>query len=476
MSETKKSAMKAGIGYTVGNYLVKGIGFITTPIFARLMTTADFGIYNTFLAYESILYIFIGLTLHGSLKSANYHFKGRIDEYSSSVMLMPIIMAFLGIVLVTCFENQLSVLLDLEPEIILLMIIYSYCSGLMIFYQNRIALDYNYVEYLKLSAFNVLCNVILSIILMLTVFPSIRYMGRIVGGTVAYVCLACYVIHSLIKKSKPRYNKGYWKYGLKISLPLIPHGLAQILLLQFDRIMIKKIIGNSEAGIYSFAYTIYSLIQITCASLETVFSPWVFNKMHEGEERKKIKNMGTAFMIILAGIVTAVMLLCPELILILGGKKYVDSIYCAVPVLFAGFFAMTYCIPAVIEYYKEKTGYIAMGTTMAALLNAALNIIFIPRYGYVAASYTTLFSYIIYFVLHLIISRRMSGFFMIDLKKLLEAILIIMLSFGCTFAFKEQFSVRLILVIALMLIYGLMLERVLGRETIRHFIKGKKKF
>ena len=38
--------IKAGIGYTVGNYLLKGINFLTVPIFTRLMSTVDYGTYG----------------------------------------------------------------------------------------------------------------------------------------------------------------------------------------------------------------------------------------------------------------------------------------------------------------------------------------------------------------------------------------------------------------------------------------------
>lgn len=46
MSDNKK-VIKAGIGYTVGNYLLKGLSFITIPIFTRIMSTSDYGLYNT---------------------------------------------------------------------------------------------------------------------------------------------------------------------------------------------------------------------------------------------------------------------------------------------------------------------------------------------------------------------------------------------------------------------------------------------
>ena len=59
-----------------------------------------------------------------------------------------------------------------------------------------------------------------------------------------------------------------------------------------------------------------------------------------------------------------------------------------------------YNFPAVVEYYFEKTQFISTGTVLAAVVNLTLNFLFIPKYGYGAAAYTTLFTYILYFLLH----------------------------------------------------------------------------
>ena len=77
--------IKAGIGYTVGNILIKGINFLTLPLFSRLLTTEEFGVYNVFASYEAILYVVVGLSIHSSVRSANLEFKGHaknaVDDY-----------------------------------------------------------------------------------------------------------------------------------------------------------------------------------------------------------------------------------------------------------------------------------------------------------------------------------------------------------------------------------------------------------
>ena len=72
MSENKP--LTAGMGYVIGNYLIKGLAFLTLPVFARLMSTGDFGIYNIFVAYEGILVYIIGLALDNSFRSARYRY------------------------------------------------------------------------------------------------------------------------------------------------------------------------------------------------------------------------------------------------------------------------------------------------------------------------------------------------------------------------------------------------------------------
>ena len=84
----KSKVIKAGLGYTLGNYLLRGITFITLPIFARLMSTEDYGVYNTFFAYEAIVAILVGLALHSSLKNGKYKFVNAFNEYVSSIILL----------------------------------------------------------------------------------------------------------------------------------------------------------------------------------------------------------------------------------------------------------------------------------------------------------------------------------------------------------------------------------------------------
>ncbi len=64
------NAIRAGLNYTVGNLLTKGLSFLSVILFARLMSTGDYGIFNTFSSYVSMLGVVIGVAMHVSVRNA----------------------------------------------------------------------------------------------------------------------------------------------------------------------------------------------------------------------------------------------------------------------------------------------------------------------------------------------------------------------------------------------------------------------
>jgi O-antigen/teichoic acid export membrane protein len=183
-------------------------------------------------------------------------------------------------------------------------------------------------------------------------------------------------------------------------------------------------IGASAAGIYGFSYSIYSIISITGTSIDHAFAPWFYEKM-ENKEYSDIKKYSKdiSFGMLLLSIIA--ILFAPEAIKILGSEDYWEGVYTAIPLVVAGYFSFMYLIPSCVEYYYAKTKYIALGTSMAAVLNILLNYFFIKRFGYIAASYTTLFTYVLYFLFHYFMAWRIHGNSLFDTTAFLTYSLII---------------------------------------------------
>lgn len=413
MSDSK--ALRSGIGYTIGNVLIKGINFLTLPIFSRILSQEEFGVYNVFASYDAILFVIMGMALHASIQSANLEFRGQINRYTSSISLIYIGNAVLFSGIVALFYKQLSALLDLPPVAVLLLVLGSFSSALITLYNTRISLDYAYKKYLLVSACSSISNVGVSLVLILTVFRDQRALGRMIGSVVPLFVIAIVILITFFQKEKPRPNRAYWRFGIQYSLPIIPHGISQVLLNQFGRIMIRNMEGDGPAAIYSLAGNIKLILTIITDSIATAWNTWFYTCMDQGD-RKGIQKRSVQLMGLFFIFTVGLMALSPELVFILGGKEYDLAKYVAIPMVLDAFILFLYNIIVPSEYYSKKTTFIMVGTMVAAIINIALNYVFIQRLGFLAVGYTTLFAYICYLVLHIIISRKLVKFFILPLR------------------------------------------------------------
>jgi len=211
----------------------------------------------------------------------------------------------------------------------------------------------------------------------------------------AYIGLFAYSLY----RGKRLYSKNYWKYALAINIPLVPHFLSQTVLNSADRIMIEKMVDSSSAGIYSLAYSISVITVFLNNAMLQAMSPWTYRKLKNRKE-KDIQKIGFTALIIIAAIDLLFVALAPELVSVFAPRQYYEAIWIVPPIAMSVFFQFSYLLFADIELYYEKAKLIALSTSIGAILNVVLNYIFINRFGYYAAGYTTLFCYMFIAIIH----------------------------------------------------------------------------
>lgn len=445
--QADNKVIKAGIGYTVGNYLLKGLSFLTVPIFSRLLSTADYGIFNSYLAYQCILFLIVGLAMHASLKNARYKFEEDFAKYNSGCILIAVCSLMTWLVLGNIFYPLYGELVGFSRLVVNLLLLDSFGTALIQFFNVYVGLDYRYDSFLKLSAFNAVANLALSVVFILGVFPEERATGRILGNALPVIIIAVAIIRYFWRQAKPKFYPEYAKYAIRYSIPLIPHGISQVILSQFDRIMIKSIIGDAQAGIYSFGYNIFSILNVTVNSLDNVWGPWFYEKMAE-KKYADIRKYGDKYafgMLLFSGMV---MLGTPELVKLLGAREYWDAMYSVVPIVVGGYYMFLCTFPSYVEYYYEKTKFVALGTGLAAVINMVLNLIYINKFGYLAAAYTTLVTYLLYFVFHYVIAWTVHKSCIFDTKKLVVDIVLAAGVGAVSLCFIEAWVIRWLLLLA----------------------------
>lgn len=90
MSDNNKInvALKAGVWYVVSSVIVRAIAVITTPIFTRLLSTAEYGTVSTFTSWYSLLLTFYTMNLTYSIGRAKLDFENKLDEYIGAMQTL----------------------------------------------------------------------------------------------------------------------------------------------------------------------------------------------------------------------------------------------------------------------------------------------------------------------------------------------------------------------------------------------------
>lgn len=398
-----KSPLKAGIWYIICNFLVKGLTFITMPIFTRLMTSSDIGNFSNITSWFNILAIVTTLEVYSSVSIARFDYKNDLNEYIASSLSLGTIITLFFYIIVLVFNKFFMTLFCMDFKTINIIFIYLlfYPSIHMFMIKNQI--NYNYRNTVLLSIINALCSSIGSILLVILL--SNKLYGRIIGYFVPQIFIAIVIYTYIIIKGKKISTK-YWKYAIKISFPLMWHLLAGYILSSSDRIMITKLIGTEANALYSVSYTLSTVVSILWTSMNNAWSPWAYEQMNK-KEYNKLNIKSKPYLILFLIIVYMFMLATPELLLIMGGSYYMQAKYVMPPVMIGYVFQFIYSLYVNIEFYHKKQKNIAIGTALAAILNIILNLVLIPKFGYIAAAYTTLVGYISLLVIHYLFVKRL---------------------------------------------------------------------
>ena len=438
--------IKAGLAYTICNVILRGISFFTVPLFIRLLTPLEFGKYNVFISIEGILFVISGLAIHCSIKNALYDKKETYDDYVKNCVYIDIVASIIIGVLGNFACLFFSEAIDLTFTEVNLLTISGFCQSLISIYTAKLIMNYQSGDFVIVSFITVIFGIALSLLFIFTIFDSNRYFGRIWGAVGGQIIAAVYILWRLFKNGIAHININDWKYGLKISLPIVPHGISQVILSSSDRIMIKYIHNAILAGIYSFTYTISLVPQILFASLSKVWEPWFFEQMDK-EDKHAIQKGSHHFFILITSAYILMACIVPEIVMIMATPDYYDCMDISIIILIGYYFATLYYIPCEVEYFHKKTKYIAFSTVSCAILNIILNYYLLTHFSYKSAAVSTVVSYFLYFLFHMYMAYKISGYWPFDIKRMGIGILIFFTLISITLLSISSIYTRIIIFI-----------------------------
>lgn len=395
---------KATVWFFVCSIIQKGISLITTPIFTRLLSTEEFGLFTTYNSWLSIFTIFTTIKLnYGVFNKGMSKYSDYKDEYTVTMQSITTILTTIFAIFYFVFREWINQITELPTFIIMFMIVEMYFEPAISFWSLRQRYDFKYKSVIAITLLMAILNPVVGILAVIT--SNQPAIARIMTCIIIQIIFGfiIYILNCL--KANKIFYKEYAKFAIVFNLPLLPHYLSEYILDQSDRIMIQKICSKADLGLYGVAYNAGMLMKIFISSLNSALLPWLYRKLEEKEFEvinKKIVSLLRVFIIPLL----LFMLLAPELMKILAAPEYNSAVNVIPPITACLFFIFLFGIVGNVEFFYDKNKFTMYVSACSAILNLILNFIFIPLVGYVAAAYTTLVCYVVLTISHCVFVEK----------------------------------------------------------------------
>jgi O-antigen/teichoic acid export membrane protein len=398
--------------YGAGDFVQKAMVLIAVPIYTRVLSPSEYGIYSYIVTAVAMLGTF--LLLGGESAYARYFFEVKTEQGQKEVTtsLIAFLFVWSGSVSLICiaFARRFSIWSFGTPARTLLFVLALAGAPIVVIntmFGQVLRNQFRAVLFTTLSALSALLTTGLAIAGAL-IWPrglTGMFAGLLCGGALMLPVRFWSARSALARVFSPRLLKQMLAFGT----PLVPVALAYWVFGSSDRMVLAKLATLREVGLYSVANTASGILALGIGAMGQALSPHAV-RVYEQEPEAAPAFLGRILTYILAFfgfLAVGISVFSREAVRILAPSTFAPASSAIMP-LALGYvaYAATQVTASGISL-KKKTAYFWLYTWIAALLNLGLNIVFVPRWGMMAASWSTAASYVFLAVAYLVTSQRL---------------------------------------------------------------------
>jgi O-antigen/teichoic acid export membrane protein len=396
-----RSILKNTIVYAILPHISKIFGLITLPFIMEHLTSKDFGIYATIIAFSTVLSFSKDLGLYNSFFVSFYNYNKNFNKVWNRLFGILTIWSILYATFVFLFLNYaLIYILDVNKNIMLITIsitlpILLFDNIIMIssiFLRLQKNILYTSIVYMTSGLITLFLNLFFIIGL------KLGYLGFFLSLFIStFFIFICFLFKVIIRNSfypvfKFKYRQ--LKSFLIVSLPMVPHNYSTYLIASSDKLIMNyHNLSIARIGAYSFGSTISNYFAPIDNAIGFVFYPYYIENISNNESTKNKKLILLSHILIFF-ITVSMAIWAKEILSLLTQNREFQQSY-----LFFIFFIMAYNYR---PFYmattwhliqQEKTRALMKISFMAGVLSVFLNFTLLPISNILISSIIYFFSF-----------------------------------------------------------------------------------
>ena len=406
MASLAKDTAIYGISSIVGRFL----NYLLVPLHTRFINPASggYGIVTQMYAIAALLFVLLTF----GMETTFFRFANKQEEdermvYSTALRLVGGV-SLLFIVLSFCFITPISDLLKYSehPEYVGCFILIAGLDAFQAILFSRLRQQHRPIKFMVLKMAFIIPNVLLNVFVfwlmpkMFSFIPGLEafYNKYDYGvGLIFFVNLLCTfcITFGFIKELKGitfGFDRKLARRMLNYAWPILLLGLVGILNQVFDKIAFPYIVkdelwSKAQLGVYGACCKIAMLLALLTQAFRYAYEPFVFGDSKNKNSGETLAQ-GMKFFIIF-GILAflAVMFYMPVFRYLVTNHDYWVGLKVVPIVMLAELFMGIYFNLSFWYKLIDKTWWGAVMSGIGAAVMIAINIVFVPRYGYMACAW-----------------------------------------------------------------------------------------
>ncbi|MBK7029579.1 MAG: oligosaccharide flippase family protein [Bacteroidales bacterium] len=424
MNPIKQLASQTAI-YGMSSIVARFINFFFVPIYTRILSPGNYGLASELLAYIALLQVILTYGLEtGFFRFANKD-KNEANHLFSTASTWILISSLLFSVFIFSVSGSISGSMG-HPSIYLkyvALILSIDCFTAIYFaklrFDNRpwMFAIFKSVKILSEVGFNLLLFFWLPAwftkhpdsFLLKYISPTPDY-GYILLAILLSAVISLILFFPQIIRTPLRFSHQMWKKLMIYSLPLMVAGLPGIANDYVDRILFRYFSPDTspwldQLGIYSAVMKLAVFITLFVQMFRYAAEPFFFSSAEKDHMKQTYADVMKYF-VILGLLLFLVIVFYADLFALILGKEFRSGMDVLPLVLLANILLGISFNLSMWYKLTEHTRYAIYITLIGLAVTVVIDIFFMPRFGYYAAAWSRLLSYIVMIVISYRLSLR----------------------------------------------------------------------
>lgn len=384
--------------YGLGSVAQTALGYILIPLYTRYYSTDMYGIFALLTVVGSLTGSVFYLGSSSALSRSYYDYTDSKDRklVVSTALAITLFGAIVQISVGILFRNQISLLLFDDSQYglhVAIVMAGSALSFINTLFLMLLRFDRRSGQVVSVSLFTLVLSA--SLIIYFLIVLDMGVLAPVMGTFLAQLVSLLLMLY---------FCRGYFGFGvlrheigvqLSFGIPSVVIGLGYYTLDSIDRVMINQLGSLKDVGVYSLGYMIGGMIYAFFVTpFGRIWEPMRLEYRNSPDAKELYRLVMTYYFAIGLLITVALSVFSQEIVMLIAERNEYLIAFRVVPWAMAG--RLLYGSVSILDHgiiFERKVMYHVYIFWLTVGLNILLNYLLIPRFGYIAAAYTTLISY-----------------------------------------------------------------------------------